>query len=85
MVVRWPCVCCGYFTLPEPTGSSDHICEVCYWQDDAVDNSNTDVLGPNKVTLAVARQNYQRFGAHEARWREQVRAPALYELPPHVA
>jgi hypothetical protein len=80
----WPCVCCGYFTLSKPTGSSDEICQVCYWQDDAVDNRDTDVLGPNRVSLSVARENYERSGAHEERWLPHVRRPRPEELPPHT-
>jgi hypothetical protein len=80
--LSWPCVCCGCFTLPEPTGTSDEICPVCYWQDDAVDNRDTDVLGPNRVRLSVARANYERFGAHEERWLPHVRLPRTDELPP---
>jgi hypothetical protein len=82
--MSWPCVCCGYFTLPSPTGSSDEICPVCFWQDDHVDNRGTDVLGPNKVELSVARANYARLGAHEERWVSHVRPPLPEELPPHA-
>ena len=52
-------------TLPGPTGTTDEICPVCKWQDDAVDNQDTDVLGPNHVTLSVARENYARFGTSD--------------------
>jgi hypothetical protein len=82
--MAWPCVCCGYFTLSEPTGGSDDICPVCYWQDDAVDNRDTDLLGPNRVRLSVARANYMRFGAHEERWVPHVRPPLREEVPPHA-
>lgn len=82
--LSWPCVCCGYFTLPEPTGSSDEICPVCFWQDDGVDNRDTEVLGPNRVTLSVARENYVRLGANEDRWVPKVRPPRPDELPPHT-
>jgi hypothetical protein len=82
--VRWPCVCCGSFTLTEPTGASDDICPVCFWQDDAVDNRGTDVLGPNRVRLSVARANYERFGAQEERWLAKVRPPRSDELAPHA-
>jgi hypothetical protein len=82
--MTWPCVCCGYFTLSEPTGESDDICQVCYWQDDSVDNRDTEVLGPNRVRLSVARANYERFGAHEERWLPHVRPPRPAELPPHA-
>ncbi len=82
--MTWPCVCCGYFTLSEPNGESDDICQVCYWQDDSVDNRDTEVLGPNRVRLSVARANYERCGAHEERWLPHVRPPQPEELPPHA-
>lgn len=81
--MKWPCVCCGFFTLNEPTGSpSGEICPVCFWQNDPVDNEGTDVLGPNKIPLAVARDNFATFGASEERLRGFVRDPAPDELPP---
>ena len=55
----------GDFTLPAPTGHSDEICPVCYWQDPFVDNQSGELLEPNDVTLAVARENFVRLGAHE--------------------
>jgi Cysteine-rich CPCC len=77
----FPCPCCGYRTLPgrSPT---DEICPVCFWQDDFVDNKDTDVLGPNQVTLSVARENFRRFGASEERWAARVRPPRPSEGPP---
>jgi hypothetical protein len=77
----FPCPCCGYRTLPDAS-PSDEICPVCFWQDDFVDNQDTEVLGPNRVTLSVARSNYSRFGASEERWRSHVRAPRPDEGPP---
>jgi hypothetical protein len=77
----FPCPCCGYRTLPSAS-PSDEICPVCFWQDDFVDNQDTDVLGPNHVTLSVARENYARWGASEERWREHVRPPRPAEGPP---
>jgi hypothetical protein len=74
-------VCCGFFTLAEPTGINQ-ICPVWFWQNDAVDDAGGDVLGPNKVTLAVARRNFATSGASEDRLREFVRAPKPDELPP---
>jgi hypothetical protein len=80
--MKWPCVCCGSFTLLAPTGSGDEICPVCFWQDDAVDNAGGEVLGPNNVTLSVARENYVNFGAAEERVRQHVRMPREDEKPP---
>lgn len=80
--MKWPCACCGFFTLPGPTGSSDEICPVCFWQDDAVDNKGTEAIGPNKVTLLIARQNFAAFGASEERVRTFVRPAQEDEKPP---
>jgi hypothetical protein len=55
---------------------------VCFWQDDFVDNHDTDVLGPNSVRLSVGRENFARFGAYEPRWVDQVRLPRPEEGPP---
>jgi hypothetical protein len=77
----YPCPCCGFRTLPSAS-PSDEICPVCFWQDDFVDNQDTDVLGPNRVTLSVARANYARWGASEERWSGRVRAPRPEEGPP---
>ena len=77
----YPCPCCGYRTLPGPSPTDD-ICPVCFWQDDFVDNQDTDLLGPNHVRLSVARENYARHGAHEDRWIPNVRAPRANEGPP---
>jgi Cysteine-rich CPCC len=55
---------------------------VCFWQDDFVDNQDTEVLGPNRVTLSVARGNFAHLGASEERLLEYVRAPRPDEGPP---
>jgi hypothetical protein len=58
----FPCACCGSLTLSGLTGTTDEICAACGWQDDDVDNQDTEVLGPNHVRLSVARENFARFG-----------------------
>ena len=79
--VGFPCACCGYRTLPAPS-PSDEICPVCFWQDDFVDNQDTELHGPNRVRLSEARANFARFGAHEERWVGDVRDPLPQEGPP---
>jgi Cysteine-rich CPCC len=76
-----PCPCCGYGTLPSAS-PSDEICPACFWQDDFVDKEDTDVLGPNRVTLSVARSNFLSWGACEERWAARVRPPRPEEGPP---
>jgi Cysteine-rich CPCC len=72
-------------TLSEPTGESWDICPVCGWQDDPVDNDDTDVLGPNEVKLSVARKNFAQFGAAVRRvdgGTPRLRRPRPDEVPP---
>jgi Cysteine-rich CPCC len=76
---RYPCPCCGHLTLPEPAGSFE-ICPVCFWQDDPVDNEDTEVTGPNHLRLSVARDNFRRIGAAEARVVPFVRPPRPDEI-----
>jgi len=72
------CPSCGYFTVE----SDFDICEVCYWQYDAVAQDMPDkVIGPNNVSLHQAQVNYKEFGASEKRFIESVRAPKEDELP----
>jgi hypothetical protein len=78
---RFPCACCGYRTLPAES-PSDEICPVCWWQDDVVANHDTEVLGPNPVTLSQARENFARYGAITERWKGIARAPYETEGPP---
>jgi hypothetical protein len=83
--VPYPCACCGFLTLADPTGESWDICEVCGWQDDPVDNADTDVLGPNKVKLSVARANFAQFKAVTRRIDNKgprLRPPRPDEIPP---
>ncbi len=47
-----------------------------------MDNQDTEVLGPNRVTLSVARGNFAEFGASERRFAERVRLPRPEEGPP---
>ena len=80
MTSRFACPCCGFLTLAEPSPSDD-ICAVCGWQDDFVDNQNTDVLGPNRLKLSRARVNYKCLGYSDPRLRDSVRPPKPEETP----
>jgi hypothetical protein len=75
----FPCPCCGHLVFDEPTGSYD-ICEICYWEDDAVQLIFPDLSGAaNKVSLIEAQRNYLAFGACEEPMRSHVRPPAAHE------
>lgn len=82
---KYPCPCCGYFTLTEPPIGSYEICPVCFWEDDPVQNADPEFSGgANNPSLNEARQNFARFGAMEERFKENVRPPHEDELPPDV-
>ena len=71
------CPCCGCLTI----GEEYDICEVCFWEYDTADQEDPDnAVGPNKVTLNQARENYKKFGACEERFIEFVRKPTDEEL-----
>ena len=49
---------------------------VCFWQyDEAAHDAPDRIIGPNKVSLNVARKNFKAFGAVEERCLAFVRAP----------
>lgn len=76
------CPCCGCKTLPNR--GDWEICPVCFWEDDGQDDHNADAVhgGPNRsLSLSLARQNYQQFGACEPRFVKNVRKPHPDELP----
>jgi len=78
------CPCCRCHTLGERGGFE--ICPVCFWEDDAQDDHDADVVrgGPNgALSLAQARANYLRLGACDERSVSSVRPPKPVELPEH--
>src|SRR5665213_1779348 len=59
---RYACPCCGYQTLPEPSGSFD-ICPICFWEADPVQSADPDYGGgANIVSLRHALRNFADFG-----------------------
>ena len=55
----YPCFCCDYKTIEE---RGDYcICEVCYWEDDGVDQEER-FSSPNKMTLREGRENFELYG-----------------------
>jgi len=78
------CPCCGYFTqiVEHEEEQLFEICEVCFWQYDAVAHYNPElVIGANSVSLNVAKDNYKQFGACEEKFKHMVRVPFEEELP----
>lgn len=79
---RWPCACCGCFTLEEPGRASHLICPVCYWEDDGTQYDQPDAAGgANAVSLAQAIRNYRAHGVSEPRFSDHVRPPTAEEEP----
>ncbi len=70
---KYPCPCCGYYVFSESLGSYE-ICPICFWQDDLADmEAMYEAIGPNKVSLFEAQQNYIKFAASEERFIKNVR------------
>ena len=75
------CPCCGYATINDDSEMITDICEVCFWQYDEVAQNNPDkAIGPNKISLNMAKENYKLFGAVEERFLNVVRLPHENEL-----
>ncbi|WP_223596802.1 CPCC family cysteine-rich protein [Neobacillus bataviensis] len=74
----YTCQCCGYKTLTEGTRDSYEICEVCFWEDDFVQNEDPDYEGgANEVSLRQAQWNFKLFGASEVRFKNKVVKPSI--------
>ena len=72
-MAAFPCPCCGHLVFAEPPGSYD-ICPVCFWEDDIVQLRWPDMAGgANGPSLVEGQRNYQRLGAMEARFMDNVR------------
>lgn len=58
------CPCCGYETLPEGAPGSYEVCAICHWMDDPVQFGDEEYVGDaNHISLAEARENFERVGA----------------------
>ena len=61
---RFACPCCGYKTFFEKPNGSYDICDVCFWEDDSIQNDSPDYAGgANKPSLRQAQKNFMEFGA----------------------
>jgi len=81
MTQRFPCQCCGFLTLPEPSPGTFFICPVCWWEDEYLQDRVDWILGPNPVSLWEARKNFLAFGASDRRRSPHVRPPTDDERP----
>jgi len=72
---KYPCPCCGYYTLNDKPGSFE-ICPVCYWEDDNIQYVKPDYEGgANGISLNKARENYKKVGAISEEYLDCVRSP----------
>ncbi len=77
---KYKCPCCGCYTMDSPNGSYE-ICEVCFWEDDKVQNNAPDLAGgANAVSLNEARENYRKYGACDEKSVPFTRLPTPEEL-----
>lgn len=58
------CPCCDYLTLPER--GMYEICEVCFWEDDGVQNPE-DYSMPNHMFLVQGQDHFLKLGACDER------------------
>ena len=80
LIQKYPCPCCGYFTLDDEPGSFD-ICPVCYWEDDNIQRDNPNYKGgANDISLNEARENYKKMGAISKEYCDSVRPPLKEEI-----
>lgn len=75
------CPCCGYLTIDDCCAVITDVCEVCFWQyDEGAQDKPDKIIGPNKVSLNTAKNNYKLLGAIEERFINMVRMPYEDEL-----
>ena len=75
------CPCCGCLTIGDWEEVITDICEVCYWQYDEISQRNPEIgIGPNKVSLNQAKENYKKMGAVEEKFIPFVRKPNEDEI-----
>lgn len=73
-VEAYPCLCCGYKTLPKEPPGSYEICPICFWEDSVPDESWRHASS-NGVGLIQAQRNFIAFGACAHQWLDAVRRP----------
>ncbi len=70
----YPCLCCGYKTLPKEPPGSYEICPICFWEDSVPDES-WQHASSNGIGLIQAQRNFIAFGACAHQWLDAVRRP----------
>lgn len=70
---KYPCVVCGYRTLP---GYKDwDVCPVCFWEDDVQGDADETSPANRGMSVSEAQANFMKFGACEREMRKHVRPP----------
>ncbi|SHN94126.1 hypothetical protein BCLUESOX_1652 [bacterium endosymbiont of Bathymodiolus sp. 5 South] len=78
----YPCQCCGYLTLGENTRDTYEICDVCFWEDDVVQNYDPNFSGgANDPSLNDAKNNYIKYKVADKKNKKFVRNPYSHEIP----
>ncbi len=73
---RYPCPCCGYYTLDQEPPGTFELCPICFWEDDGVQFRDPDYEGgANRESLRQAQRNFQEFGAMSKHAISAVRKP----------
>jgi hypothetical protein len=78
--LTYRCPCCKHKTLYGRGGFEN--CPVCYWEDDGQDEKDAERVrgGPNgRLSLRMARENFQKFGASDEKFVDLVRKPVPEE------
>ena len=80
------CPCCDYYTISmdETQDIIIDFCEVCGWQYDVAGILKPDrAIGPNRISLNEARENYRLYQASEKRLvgTKWIRNPLPEEFP----
>jgi ribonuclease HII len=79
---RFACPCCGFLTLEQEPPGSFGLCEVCWWEDDAVQFADPDYEGgANEPSLRQARELFRQIGVSDAKLKGHERAPRPEEIP----
>lgn len=84
LMIRIKCPCCGYYTQVVETESEPlfEICEVCFWQYDAVAHGKPEIsIGANHISLHDAQKNFNKYGVCKSEFKSRVRPPLKEELP----
>ncbi|MEE6452628.1 CPCC family cysteine-rich protein [Gottfriedia acidiceleris] len=74
MIKLYPCPCCGYKTLEEEDRGSYEICQVCFWEDDIIQNEDEDFVGgANDLSLRQAKENFKKYRVSNLKYIDKIK------------